>query len=60
MTHDEDLGWLMMSHSDVTDQSQGSEVKEDKKLYTWPEFYVRRWLLRDFRSNLSFFSDDSL
>ena len=50
----------MMSHSDVTEQSQGSEVKEDNKLYTWAEFHVRRCLLRDFRSNLFFFSDDSL
>ena len=50
----------MMTHSDVIGQSQGSEVKENEKLYTWAKFGMRRWLLRDFRSNLNFFSDDSL
>ena len=49
-----------MSHSDVIDQFQGNEANKDKKLYTWTKFYVRRWLLSDFRSNLFFFSDDSL
>ena len=38
-----------MTHSDVIGQAQGSEMKEDEKLYTWTKFHVRRWLLRDFR-----------
>ena len=49
-----------MSHSDVIGPWKGSEVKEDEKLFTWAKFGMRRWLLRDFRSNLIFFSNDSL
>ena len=42
----------MMSHSDVIDQSRGSGVKADEKLYTWVKFHMYRWSLYDFRSNL--------
>ena len=37
-----------MTHSDVTDQSEGWEVKEGEKLDTWVKFHTRRWLLRNF------------
>ena len=39
----------MISHSDVIDQSRGSGVKADEKLYTWVKFHMYMWSLYDFK-----------